>query len=41
MEEKLKRWKNYGILALTLMIAESEPREKGLMCAVVCRLLEE
>ena len=21
MEEKLKRWKNYGILALTLMIA--------------------
>ena len=30
-----------ALTALTLMIAESEPREKGLMCAVVCRLLEE
>ena len=30
-----------ALVALTLMIAESEPREKGLMCAVVCRLLEE
>lgn len=30
-----------ALVALALMIAESEPREKGLMCAVVCRLLEE
>ena len=30
-----------ALVALTLMIAESEPREKGLMCAVVCRLLQE
>ena len=30
-----------ALTELTLMIAESEPREKGLMCAVVCRLLEE
>lgn len=30
-----------ALVALTLMIAESEPREKGLMVAVVCRLLEE
>lgn len=30
-----------ALVALALMIAESEPREKGLMVAVVCRLLEE
>lgn len=29
-----------ALTALTLMIAESEPREKGLMCAVVARILE-
>lgn len=29
-----------ALTALTLMIAESEPREKGLMTAVVCKLLE-
>jgi len=29
-----------ALTALTLMIAESEPREKGLMVAVVCRMLE-
>jgi len=28
------------LVAVALMIAESEPREKGLMTAVVCRLLE-
>lgn len=30
-----------ALIALALMIAESEPREKGLMTAVVCRLLED
>ena len=30
-----------ALVALALMVAESEPREKGLMVAVVCRLLEE
>lgn len=30
-----------ALVALALMIAESEPREKGLMTAVVCRLLED
>lgn len=30
-----------ALVALTLMIAESNPREKGLMTAIVCRLLEE
>lgn len=29
-----------ALVALTLMIAESEPREKGLIVAVVCKLLE-
>ena len=29
-----------ALVALTLMIAESEPKEKGLMTAVVCRILE-
>ncbi len=29
-----------ALVAMTLMIAESEPREKGLMTAVVCRLVE-
>lgn len=29
-----------ALVAVTLMIAESEPREKGLMTAVVCRILE-
>ena len=29
-----------ALTALTLMIAESEPREKGLMTAVVCKVLE-
>lgn len=29
-----------ALVALTLMIAESEPREKGLMTAVVCKVLE-
>ncbi len=29
-----------ALVALTLMIAKSEPREKGLMCAVVARMLE-
>lgn len=29
-----------ALVALTLMIAESEPKEKGLMVAVVCRILE-
>lgn len=29
------------LTAITLMIAESEPREKGLLTAVVCRLIEE
>jgi len=29
-----------ALVALTLMIAESEPKEKGLMTAVVCRVLE-
>lgn len=32
---------NRTLVALALMIAESEPREKGLMTAVVCRLLED
>lgn len=30
-----------ALVALALMIAESNPREKGLLTAVVCRLLEE
>lgn len=30
-----------ALVALTLMIAESEPREKGLIVAVVCKLLED
>ncbi len=30
-----------ALTALTLMIAESNPREKGLIIAVVCRMLEE
>ncbi len=30
-----------ALTALTLMIAESEAREKGLMVAVVCKMLEE
>lgn len=29
-----------ALVAMTLMIAESEPREKGLMTAVVCKLVE-
>jgi len=29
-----------ALVALTLMIAESEPKEKGLITAVVCRVLE-
>ena len=29
-----------ALVALTLMIAESEPKEKGLITAVVCRILE-
>ncbi len=29
-----------ALVALTLMIAESDPKEKGLMTAVVCRILE-
>ncbi len=29
-----------ALVAVTLMIAESEPREKGLMTAVVCKILE-
>lgn len=29
-----------ALVAITLMIAESEPREKGLMTAVVCKILE-
>ncbi len=29
-----------ALVAIALMIAESEPREKGLMTAVVCRILE-
>ena len=29
-----------ALVALTLMIAESDPKEKGLMVAVVCRMLE-
>ncbi len=31
---------NAALTALTLMIAESEPRERGLLTAVVCRVLE-
>lgn len=30
-----------ALTALALMIAESDPREKGLIVAVVCRMLEE
>lgn len=29
-----------ALIAIALMIAESDPREKGLMTAVVCKVLE-
>lgn len=40
MKDGTAKISDRALVALTLMIAESEPKEKGLITAVVCRILE-